>query len=210
MRKFVAVGALGALMAGPVLAADNFSYNQIELGLIGTSVDDEAGDLDTEGGGLSLAASVEFTPNVFGFINLSSVRHEFKYYDEDFDIGRAGIGVGFNLPLTQRLDLVSGISLEGLRLDDGIDEIDGSGYGLNLGLRGGGGRSRFEWNVGLKYVDLKFDDENGDFSLDDTFLTGGFRYSFTRTFALGLDLSSNGDDESSALVAFRWTFADRN
>jgi len=210
-NRIAAAAMFGALLAAPAMAADNFSYNLLEIGLIGTQVDDQSGDLDTEGGGLSLAASAELTPNIFGFINLSGVTQEFKYYDdESFDIGRAGIGVGFNLPLTRNLDLVSGISLEGLRMETDEDTFSGDGYGLRVGLRGGGGR--VEWHAGVKYVDLKFDGlpDDDSFSVDDTFVEAGFRYKFTRTFALGLDVAGNGDDETSATLAFRWNFNDRN
>src|SRR5690554_5701857 len=93
MRKTITCGAFAALLAGPALA-DNFSYSMIELGLIGATVDDQAGDLDVEGGGLSLRGSAEFTPNVFGFVDLSTTRYELKYYDEHFDIGRGGLGIG--------------------------------------------------------------------------------------------------------------------
>lgn len=208
-KNRIAAGAIGALLAAPAFAADNFSYNILEFGLVGSQVDDQSGDLDTEGGGLSLAASVEFTPNIFGFLTLSGVTQDFKYYDESFDIGRGGIGVGFNLPLARNIDLVSGISLEGLRMETDVDTFSGDGYGLQVGLRGGGGR--IEWHAGIKYVDLKFDDLDEDaFSIDDTFFEAGFRYKFTRLFSMGLDVSANGDDETSAALAFRWNFDDRN
>lgn len=209
MRKnAVALGALAALLAGPALA-DNFSYNTLELGLVGTNVDDQASDLDTEGGGLALTGSVEFTPNLFGFADLRSTRHELKYYDEHFDIGQAAIGLGFNVPLGTGLDLYSGVSLQRLRMETDFDTFSGNGYGLHLGLRGDAGR--VEWNVGLKYLDLDFDlPEDAAFSARDTMFQAGFRYRFTRVFAMGLDLAGNGDDETSAVLAFRWTFADRN
>lgn len=208
MRKTIACGAIAALMAGPALA-DNFSYNQIELGLSGSTVDDQASDLDAEGGGLSLNASAEFTPNVFGFIDVSGTRYDLKYYDEHFDIGRGGVGIGFNFPLARGLDLVSGASLQRVRMESEFDTFSGNGYGLHLGLRGGGGR--FEWHAGLDYTDVNFDlPEDEGFEASDTMFQAGFRYNFTRLFALGLDVAGNGDDETSATVAFRWTFNDRN
>jgi opacity protein-like surface antigen len=209
MRKTILAGAVATLaMAGPA-AADNFSYNILELGLVATAVDDQGGDLDTEGGGLSLGASVEFTPNVFGFLNLSGATHDLKYYDESFDIGQGGLGIGFNLPLAQSLDLVSGVSLQTLRMETDFDTFSGSGYGLNVGLRGGGGR--LEWNVGLEYVDIDFDLPDGEaFSASDTLFKAGFRYKFTQLFALGVDVAGNGDDETRGILAFRWNFNDRN
>jgi hypothetical protein len=209
MRKTILASAIATLaVAGPALA-DNFSYNILELGLVGATVDDQGGDLDTEGGGLSLGASVEFTPNIYGFLNLSGVTHDLKYYDESFDIGQGGLGIGFNLPLASSLDLVSGVSLQSLRMETDFDTFSGNGYGLNVGLRGGGGR--LEWNVGLEYIDIDFDlPDDEAFSASDTMFKAGFRYKFTRLFALGLDVAGNGDDETRALVAFRWNFNDRD
>lgn len=209
MRKSIACGAIAALLAGPAMAADNFSYNMIELGIIGSTVDDQGGDLDAEGGGLSFSGSVELTPNVFGFVDLANTRYELKYYDEEFDIGRGALGVGLNYPLGRGLDLVTGVSLQRLRMENDFDTFSGNGYGLHLGLRGGSGR--LEWNAGLKYVDVNFDlpDDEG-FDASDTMFQAGFRYNFTPMFGLGLDIAGNGDDETNALLAFRWTFSDRN
>ena len=193
-------------LAAPALA-DNFSYNLIDLGIVGSTVDDQGGDLDAEGGGISFGASAEFTPNVFGFINLSSTRYDLKYYDEHFDIGRGGLGIGFAYPLGRGLDLVTGASLQRLRMETDLDTFSGNGYGLHLGLRGGSGR--VEWHAGLEYTDINFDlpGEEG-FDASDTMFQAGFRYRFTRLFSLGLDLAGNGDDETRATLGFRWTFGD--
>ncbi len=51
--------------------------------------------------------------HVFGFMNLSGTDYEYKNYDDsDFSIGRFGLGLGFNVPLGKKLDLVSGVSLQ--------------------------------------------------------------------------------------------------
>jgi len=209
MRKTVLPGAVAALVLAAPAMADNFSYNILEFGIVGSSVDDQSGDLDTEGHGLSLDASVELTPNLFGFLELSRVSHEFKYYEDGFDIGRGALGAGVNFPLAAGLDLVAGASVQKLRMESEFDAFSGYGYGLNLGLRGGAGK--LEWTVGMEYVDLDFD-LSGDESFDaaDTMFNAGLRYRFTRLFALGLDVAGNGDDEASAAVAFRWNFANRD
>lgn len=196
-----------ALVSTPAIA-DNFSYNLIELGFTGTTVDDQGGDLDAEGGGLTLRGSAEFSPHVFGFFNLASSRYELKYYDEHLDIGRGALGIGFNYPLADRLDLVAGASLQRLRTETLVDTFSGNGYGLHLALRGGAGR--LEWHAGLEYSDFDFDVGNQSFDVDDTMFQAGFRYNFTPLFSLGLDLATNGDDESSGTLAFRWSFADRD
>lgn len=206
-RHVIPASIAAAVLASTPALADNFSYNQIELGIVGTTVDDQGGDFDTEGGGLKLRGSVEFTPNLFGFADLSSQRHELKYYDEHFDISRAALGVGFNYPLGRGLDLVTSASLQRLRTESEVDTFSGNGYGLYLGLRGGAGR--VEWHAGLEYSDFDFDlGGEDDFDASDTMFSAGFRYQFTPTFSLGLDLAGNGDDETSATLAFRWTFSD--
>lgn len=207
MRKTMACGALAAmLMAGPALA-DNFSYNMLELGLTGSTVDDQSGDLDAEGGGLSLRASAEFTPHVFGFLDLAGTRYDLKYYDEDFNISQGGLGLGFNYPLGRGLDLVAGASLQRVRTETDFDAFSGNGYGLHLGLRGGAGR--IEWNAGFDYTDVDFDLGEESFDASDTMFRAGFRYNFTPLFSMGLDLAGNGDDETRGVIAFRWTFNDR-
>lgn len=208
MRKKILCGAIAAILAGPALAADNFSYNMLELGITGSTVDDPGGDLDAEGGGLSLRASAEFTPNVFGFLDLGSTRYDLKYYDEDFKIAQGGLGLGFNYPLGSGLDLVAGASFQRMRTESDVDTYSGNGYGLHLGLRGGTGK--IEWNAGLDYIDIDFDLAEDSFKASDTMFRGGFRYNFTPLFSMGLDLASNGDDETRAALAFRWTFSDRN
>lgn len=209
MRRIptIAAALAATALAAPAMA-DNFSYNILEIGLTGSTVDDQGGDLDAEGGGLSLAASAEFTPNVFGFLDISGNRYDLKYYDEHFDIGRGALGLGFNYPLGRGLDLVTGVSFQRLRTETDFDTFSGNGYGLHLSLRGGTGR--LEWNAGLEYTDVNFDlpDEEG-FDASDTMFKAGFRYRFTPLFALGLDLAGNGDDEARATLAFRWNFNDR-
>ncbi len=206
MRKSITCGALAALMSGPVLA-DNFSYNMLELGLSGSTVDDQAGDLDAEGGGLTLRGSAELTPHLFGFLDLATTRYDLKYYDEEFDISQGALGVGFNYPLARGLDLVAGASLQRLRTETEVDAFSGNGYGLHLGLRGGTGR--IEWNAGLDYTEVDFDLGEDAFDASDTMFRAGFRYHFTPLFSMGLDLAGNGDDETRGILAFRWTFNDR-
>ncbi|MFO7324360.1 MAG: outer membrane beta-barrel protein [Pseudomonadota bacterium] len=197
-----------ALASTPALAADNFSYNMIDLGIVGSTVDDQDGDLDVEGGGIRFRGSAELTPNVFGFLELSSTRYDLKYYDEHFDIGRGALGIGFNYPLAPGLDLVAGASLQRMRTESLVDTFSGNGYGLHFGLRGGTGR--IEWHAGLDYSDFDFDLGEDSFEASDTMFHAGFRYKFTPLFSLGLDLAGNGDDETNATLAFRWTFGDRD
>jgi Outer membrane protein beta-barrel domain len=203
MRKSLAVPAMAALaLTGPVMAGD-LSYNMLEVGLIGDTIDDPNGNEDLQGSGASIGGSWEFGPSMFGFANLSGTDYEYRHYsDSDFKAGQFQLGLGFHVPLSSRLDLVSGASLQRLRLEDDFNNtLNESGYGLNVGLRGLIGR-RFEWTGRLNYVDF------GDGG-DDTSWTAGFRYYFTPLFAMGLDLGSTDKNEANALIAFRWDFGNR-
>jgi hypothetical protein len=200
MRKILAIPVIATLaLAGPVMAAD-FSYNTLELGLYGESIDDPNGDEGIDGSGMTISGSWAFTPGVFGFASLGGTDYEYRNYDDrDFSLGKLEVGVGFNVPLSSQVDLVSGVSLQRLRLEDDFNyTLNESGYGLNVGLRGLAG-NRFEWTAGLKYVDL------GE-GQDDTSWTAGFRYHFTRLFSLGLDIGSTDKDQGNALIGFRWDF----
>jgi hypothetical protein len=203
MGKSLALCAISALaLASPVMAGD-FSYNTLELGLYGESIDDPNGDEGIDGSGMIVSGSWAFSPGIFGFASLSGIDYEYRNYDDrDFTLGQLQFGVGFHVPLSSQVDLVSGVSLQRLRLEDDYNyTLNENGYGLNVGLRGLAG-NRFEWTAGLKYVDL------GE-GQDDTSWTAGFRYHFTRLFSMGLDIGSTDRDQGSALIGFRWDFGNR-
>lgn len=203
MRSVQVVAAMAVLLVGGPVVAGDFSYNMLELGLYGEAIDDPDGDEGIDGSGLSLNGSWAFTPGVFGFASLAGTDYEYRNYDDsDFSAGHLKLGVGFNVPLSERLDLVSGVSLQRLRLEDDFNNtLNERGYGLNVGLRGLVGQ-RFEWTAGLDYVDYGRDN-------DDTSWKAGFRYYFTRLFAMGLDLGSTDEEQGSAVIAFRWDFGNR-
>jgi Outer membrane protein beta-barrel domain len=203
MRKVLAIPAIAALaVAGPVMAGD-FSYNTLELGLFGQSIDDPSGDEGLDGSGIILSGSWAFSPGMFGFASLGGTEYEYRNYDNlDFTAGQLQLGIGFHAPLSPRVDLVSGISLQRLRLEDQFNNaLNESGYGLNVGLRGMAG-NRVEWTAGLKYVDYG----RGQ---DDTSWSAGFRYHFTQLFSMGLDVGSTDKNEGNAIIGFRWDFGDR-
>jgi hypothetical protein len=194
-RSVAAAGAVAALLAGPALA-EGFSYNNLELGFIGTEIEDIEPGVDLEGDGLGISGSVEFGPSIHGFASIRGVE-----YEEELDVGSFSVGLGFNHSLAPALDLFSGISYERIKLElDGASDIIEEGYGLTAGLRGRVGE-RLELTAGVKYTDY------GD-DLDDTTLMAGGRYYFTRNFAAGLDYSEN-DDGDTWIIALRYDFGDR-
>jgi len=201
MRGKLVIPLLAMLgLAGPAMAGQ-LSYNLVEIGLIGDSIDDPHGPDDLSGSGVSLSGSLAFNPNLFGFASISGTDYEYVHYNDDFNASQQQAGLGLHFPLTPQLDLVSGVSLQHLRLDNDYDSLDESGYGLDVGLRGLIGR-RLEWTAAVNYVDYG----GGD---NDTFWTAGFRYYFTRVFALGMDVGSTNRNEANAVLAFRWDFNNR-
>jgi outer membrane protein assembly factor BamA len=203
MRKSIAMATIATLaLSGPVMAGD-FSYDTLELGFTGESIDDPGGDEGLDGSGITLGGTWAFSPGVFGFASLSGTEYEYRQLvDEDFKTGQLQLGLGFNVPLTEQLDLVSGVSVQRLRLEDQfLNTLNEDGYGLKVGLRGLAGR-RFEWTAAVNYVDFGR-------GIDDTSWSAGFRYYFTRLFAVGVDVGSTDKNQMSGTLGFRWDFGNR-
>jgi opacity protein-like surface antigen len=192
MRKYVALGALMTLSVGaPAFAADGFSYNNVEVGYAQAEISSE------EGNGFTLAGSAEFGANLFGFTNFIASDYDFGVSTNWFTAG-----LGFHWPLNPALDLVTGASLEKIKVKiSGVGSDSQSGYGLNAGLRGRVG-DRLELTAGVKYADF------GQ-GIDGFTVSGGARYYFTEAFAAGLDISDNEGDSTFGIV-LRYDFGRRN
>ena len=207
MRKTLVLPALAALaLAGPAVA-DNLSYTYLEGGLFGDSIDDPDGNqFDLRGSGLDLKASWAINRALFGFANLSGTEYEYRNEptdDYDFSAGKLGVGLGVHFPIGRRVDVVTGFSLQRLRLENDSDNttLNEDGWGLDLGLRGMIGE-RLQWTVSWHNVDYGRDNEDSSWST-------GFRYYFTRTFAMGLDFATTDENQASGLIAFRWDVGNR-
>jgi hypothetical protein len=204
MRKSALFSMIVAIFACGQASADNFSYNKIDLGLIGTNIDYGNG-IEIDGVGLGANGSWEFGSNVFGFGGVSHV--ELSVDGEELgSITQSSLGLGFNVPLGSRIDLVGTAAYQRADLldADGYDAGAADGYGIGLGVRGLGGK-RFHWHANLNYSDL---DGEGGLAYE-----AGFRFQFTRLFGLGLDLSASDDDGVTtgiATLAFRFQFGDRD
>jgi hypothetical protein len=207
MRKTLVLPALAALaLSGPAMA-DNLSYTYLEGGLFGDNIDDPDNNLnDLRGSGLDLKASWAINRALFGFGNLSGTEYEYRNEptdDYDFSAGKLGLGLGVHFPIGRRVDVVTGFSLQRLRLenDTANTTLNEDGWGMDLGLRGMIGE-RLQWTVSWHNVDYGRDNEDSSWST-------GFRYYFTRTFAMGLDLASTDENQASGLIAFRWDVGNR-
>jgi hypothetical protein len=207
MRKTLVLSALASLaLAGPAMA-DTFSYSYLEGGLFGDSIDDPDGNAnDLKGGGLGLNASWAINRALFGFANLNGTEYEYRRAptdEDDFSAGRLGLGLGVHFPIGRRVDVVTGFSLQRLRLENDFYDttLNEDGWGMDIGLRGMIGE-RLQWTVAWHNVDYGRDNEDSSWST-------GFRYYFTRTFAMGIDFASTDENQASGLIAFRWDVGNR-
>ncbi|MEO8314744.1 MAG: hypothetical protein ABI645_08120 [Pseudomonadota bacterium] len=183
MRKQIALGAVLALgLVGSALAADGFSYNNLELSYSSYNPKGPGGNVD----GFGLSGSYGFNENISVFGG---------YKDLEAGTSLLNLGLGFNWALSSNLDLTSGLSYES------VSNVgpDPSGYGLAVGLRGRVGES-LELTGGVKYIDL-----NKGSSGQTTFGVGA-RYYFTPAFAVGADVWDNDDAGKSWTIALRYDF----
>jgi hypothetical protein len=228
MKNFSAWCAIAMLAAGvPAMAADQISYNKIDVGFAGSTYHNDANE-DIPGLGLKFEGSWEFSSHIHGFGALSGMAYVHTDEDEDefdFAIGRFELGVGFNAALAPRLDLVAGVSLQSyaesypnLDDEDADDSFSAVGPGINVGLRGLIGR-RVGWDAGLKYARVKFDEDRFDATMGITGFQAGVRFQVNRLFGVGADLGFNLYDiddynaeasDVTLAVMFRLQFNDRD
>jgi hypothetical protein len=189
MRKQIALGVvLTAGIAGSAMAAEGFSYSNIEASY--TSLNLKGTTLDADGFGLAGSYGIGENFSIFA-----------DYDDLDVDGAEGGsikhldLGVGFHWALNSNLDLTSGLSYESMD----IGGPNATGLGLALGLRGRVGE-QLELTGGAKYYDLN---KGWD---SQTVLTIGARWYFTPAFAVGADFSDQDDLGSAWRLAVRYDF----
>lgn len=125
-RSPLAIAALAALAlaSGNAVAADGISYNYVQGGYVATDID--GGDAD----GWGLAGSAALTDNFHLFADFS--QQDIEDSSTDFDQWR--LGVGYNRPVSQRVDLLARVAYEKLDAGSGFDNLDG--YSVETGVRG--------------------------------------------------------------------------
>jgi hypothetical protein len=201
MKKSIVLGGLLSLSAGAAFA-DDFSYNNLEVGYARTEITPDRDLAPLRGNGFSLAASTEIGSNMFGYTSFTSSDYDFGLTTNWFTTG-----LGFHWPLSSTVELISGASFEraALKITDLATESE-RGYGLNAGLRAWAS-DRLELTGGVKYVDLGKGIDGK--RIDDFTVSGGGRYYFTPAFAAGLDVSNN-DDGTAFGIVLRYDFGRRN
>lgn len=119
-------------------------------------------------------------------------------FGNSVDIDELSACVGYHMPLSGQVDLVTGLSYEYVDLSaPGLGSVDDNGFGLSIGLRFAA-TEQVELNAGIKYIDLS---DSGD---DTGFGIGGL-YNFTENFSVGLS-GSWTDDTSTYGIGGRFNF----
>lgn len=174
---------LGALLALPLsaMASDDLSYSYLGLG---ATYADPNGFSGETGYGAEASGAFHDNWHVFG----SFQAYDFGQGDADIDVKNWNIGLGYNVGLTDSLDLVAGLSYERSDVDVDSDLLTfndhENGYGARVGVRNSFG-SHFEGGAGLKYT-------NYESSSGTTVYVNG-QYKFNETFGITGEVEGNDD-----------------
>lgn len=121
------------LLPASALAAENISYNYVEVDYIVQDIDmyedDEAFDDVIEdvddGDGFGIEASFAFTRNLFVFGNYSQTQADFTFIDdngafipEDTDVKTLQLGLGYFAPINTNMDFVARAAYMDTDLDE--------------------------------------------------------------------------------------------
>ena len=182
LRK--SLGILLLVAATPAVA--DISYNYVDLGVQRIELDVPGADVD--GDGFAIGGSFEIAEEWF-------VQAGYGTADFDFgvDLDQFTLGLGYRSAISPTSDVFATVNY--LRADvsaSGLGSADDDGFGVSVGVRAML-NDVFELNGSIGYVDL---DEGGD----GTSVSAGGLYSFTDTFALGVNIGVDEDVTSYGIV----------
>jgi len=170
-------------------SAEGFDYNYLDLGY-GTI---EFDDLNVDGDGFEIGGSYAVSDAFHVFVDYNAADLDFNVDATTWDAG-----FGYNMGLSDTIDLVADLSYEYVEFDvPQFGSADDNGLGLGVGLRFAVG-DRLELDAGVKYIDLE---DSGD----DTGYSLGGLYDFTDSFSLGLS-GDWGDNTSAYALNGRFYF----
>ncbi|WP_170113423.1 outer membrane beta-barrel protein [Ahniella affigens] len=174
---------LGALLALPLsaMASEDLSYSYLGLG---ATYADPNGFSGENGYGAEASGAFHDNWHVFG----SFQTYEFGDGVGAVDVDQWNIGLGYNVGLTDNMDLVAGVSYERAEVDynDGIftGSTGEDGYGVRVGVRNAF-NAHFEGAAGLKYTN--FDGSNST----SVYVSG--QYKFNDTWGITGEVEANDD-----------------
>ena len=173
--------------------ADGFNYNSVTATYGQIDFDDLSG-VDTDLFGIEGSFAVSESFHVFAGYSVGEIEDSVSSVDMD----QWNVGLGYNTSLSDRVDLVVGLSYEYIELSAANQiSIDDNGIGLSVGLRMAA-TEKLEVDAGISYVDFS---DGGD----NTAFGGGVLYNFTESFALGASISFD-DDATGYNVGGRFYF----
>jgi hypothetical protein len=175
MKSFKTLVLLGAsLCATSAEALSNFDYDYAEIGFFATSA--EILNVEVDGNGVDISGSFDLTEGV----NLLA-----GYQTTDFDFGlegtQFGVGLGYHGALSYGMDLYFRLLYLDAEIEfpqrANIENIDGTGYSLNIGARYRFNK-KFEADVAIAQASVEDSTGTG------IIMAGRFRMS--EIFSLGL------------------------
>lgn len=179
-------------------SAEGFNYTYAYLGYGNTDID----VIDSDGNGFAVGGSFAFTDSFHGFMSYDMAEVSLDgggiIPDVDVDATRLKAGFGYNMGLTDAIDLIAKLSYEGVDLNPpGPGSADDSGYGLGVGMRFRAMDS-LELGAGINHVSFS------DFDDDTRFEVNGI-YSFNDTWSLSLS-GEFGSEISTYVLSGRFYF----
>jgi outer membrane protein with beta-barrel domain len=169
------------ILAAPALA-DGINYNYIEGSYQRVELDDSTFSVDGDGYGIAGSVALGDNWHLIGGYNGTSFD---VLPGVDVDLDELTLGGGFHTSLTPNMDFVANLAYVRLEGSSQGFSIDDDGLGASIGIRAMATPS-LELAAALQYIELS---DGGN----DTTLRGDAWYSFTPSFAVGLNVST-GDD----------------
>ena len=180
MFKKLLLGTALVFAMSPAFAGD-LSYNFIELGYQKAELDDDLAGFSVDGDGFGIGGSFEVGESWFIGVGYSTIGFDFG-----IDLDQISVGGGYHAGLSDRTDFFATLSYLSVEVSaSGLGSVDEDGYGVAIGVRSML-TDNVELNGSLGYSDL------GD-GADGTAFNVGALYSFTESFAVGLDIGFEED-----------------
>jgi opacity protein-like surface antigen len=174
------IALLVLTLGSTTVLADGFSYSFIGAGYARAEVVDETGD------GFGIGGSAALGDNWHIFAGYQSLGFDF-----DIDLSALSAGVGFNTPISEKIDVVAQVAYLYAEADTPLGSVDDNGYGVSVGLRAWVSE-RVELDGSIAYSDF------GDGG-NDTSFGAGVQFYFTEQFSVGLGLGFADDVDTYTL-----------
>lgn len=207
MKRSLLALTLAAAVSFAATAAEGLNYNYVEGGYVATNLDNGNDEIDADGFGGNASFALTDNFHLFGGFNTQDT-DTFELVDGgervNTDVNQWRLGVGYNLGIADRTDLVARAAYEKIEVDDitvggerfDIDDGD-DGYSAEVGVR-----TAFTDNLeGHAYAGYEdFGNDNDDF-----YGRVGAQYKFTPNWGISGDVKlADGGSEWFVGPRFSW------